>query len=84
MLEPVTCTSDEAVLFRRYAEMDGLRSILVVTSAYHSQRAVWTLRKVFQGSNILVGLESVPTGMQTPWPATWWLRLHGWRTVRRI
>lgn len=81
MLEPVTGTSDEAVLFRRYAEMQGLSSILVVTSAYHSRRALWTLRKVFQGSNVVVGLESVPTGMQTPSPVVWWLRLRGWRTV---
>ena len=81
MLEPVGGTSDEAVLFRRYAETEGVRSILVVTSAYHSRRALWTLRKAFEGSNIAIGLEPVPTGAQTPSPISWWLRVRGWRTV---
>jgi len=81
MLEPVGGTSDEAVLFRRYAEREGLHSILVVTSAYHSRRALWTLRKVFEGSNIVIGLEPAPTGFQAPSPIAWWLHLRGWKTV---
>ena len=81
MLERVSGTSDEAALFRRYAETEGLHSILVVTSAYHSRRALWTLRKVFRGSNIVIGLEPVPTGFQTPSPIAWWLRVRGWKTV---
>jgi len=81
MLEPVGGTFDEAVLFRRYAETESLHSILVVTSAYHSRRALWTRRKVFKGSNIVIGLEPVPTGFQTPSPIAWWLRVRGWKTV---
>jgi uncharacterized SAM-binding protein YcdF (DUF218 family) len=79
--EAVTSTHDEALLLRRYATTHGLRSILVVTSAYHSRRALWTLRRVFQGSGIEVGLTAVAPGQQSPPPATWWWHALGWRTV---
>jgi uncharacterized SAM-binding protein YcdF (DUF218 family) len=54
---------------------------LVVTSAYHSRRALWIFRKVFSGTGIDIGLTAVAPGEQTPSPATWWLQLRGWRTV---
>ena len=79
--QPVSSTHDEALLLRGYAEAHGLRSLLVVTSAYHSRRALWTFRKVFEGSGINVGLMIVEPGEETPRPATWWLHLSGWRTV---
>ncbi len=79
--EPVTSTYDEAVLLRRYATQHGLRSLLIVTSAYHTRRTLWTLRTVFQGSGIEVGLEGVAPGQQSPTASTWWLYCLGWRTV---
>ncbi len=79
--EPVSSTYDEAKLLRIYALENGFRSLLFVTSGYHSRRALWTLRQVFQGSHMALGLDAVPTGIQTPSPATWWLRPRGWRTV---
>jgi uncharacterized SAM-binding protein YcdF (DUF218 family) len=79
--EPVGGTHDEAVLVRRYAEREGLRKILVVTSAYHSRRALWTFRRVFDGSGISVGIEVAEVGWQTPKPATWWLHARGWQIV---
>lgn len=77
----VTSTYEEARLLREYAVEHRLRSILIVTSAYHSRRALWTLRRVFEGSGIELGLESPPAGWQTPAPATWWLHTQGWRVV---
>ena len=77
----VSSTHDEAMLLRAVAEAQGLRSILIVTSAYHSRRALWTFRKVFEGSGINVGVTVVPTGDETPPVATWWLYLSGWREV---
>ena len=77
----VSSTYDEALLLRRYAEAHQIRSILVVTSAYHSRRALWTMRRVFAGSGIEIGLASPATGWQTPPPATWWLHTKGWRVV---
>lgn len=77
----VTSTFDEAVLLRRYTEAKGLRSILVVTSAYQVRRARWTFERVFRGSSVAVAFEAVPPGDQMPRPATWWLHMQGWRMV---
>lgn len=81
LLEPVSSTDGEAVVLREYAEANRLKSLLVVTSAYHSRRALWTLRRAFAGSGTRVGLEAVKTGLQTPGPATWWLHMGGWNAV---
>jgi len=78
---PVTSTYDEAALLREYSERHGLHSLLIVTSAYHSRRALWTFRYVFGESAIVVGLEPANTGAQSPRPLIWWLSLLGWRTV---
>jgi uncharacterized SAM-binding protein YcdF (DUF218 family) len=77
----VSNTYDEAVVIRDYALAHGLRSILVVTSAYHSRRALWTLRRAFQGSGVEVGLYAVAPGQQMPAPASWWWHPFGWRVV---
>jgi uncharacterized SAM-binding protein YcdF (DUF218 family) len=79
--QPVTSTYDEARALRDYAAAHDLRALLVVTSAYHSRRALWTLRRVFAGSNIEVGLMPVAPGAQTPLPSRWWLSGCGWRVV---
>ena len=65
----VSSTHEEAVLLREFAAAHNLRSLLFVTSAYHSRRALWTLRRVFEGSGVEIGLDFVPAGqMQTPGP----------------
>jgi uncharacterized SAM-binding protein YcdF (DUF218 family) len=78
---PVSSTYEEAALLKNYAENNGLRSLLIVTSAYHSRRALWTFRHIFQGSRIEVGLDPVRTGIQTPLPEFWWLSIRGWKMV---
>jgi uncharacterized SAM-binding protein YcdF (DUF218 family) len=77
----VTSTRDEAALMREYAVSTGLRSILVVTSAYQVRRARWTFNQIFAGSGVTVSFSSVPPGDQTPRPLTWWLHRRGWRMV---
>jgi uncharacterized SAM-binding protein YcdF (DUF218 family) len=81
LVTPVYGTYDEAILLRQYADTHGLRSLLLVTSAYHSRRALWTFRRVFSGNGATIGLESVETGIQTPSPATWWFHTRGWKMV---
>ena len=78
---PVSSTWDEAVLVSEYAKTHNLRSILIVTSAYHSRRALWSFRTLMHDTNTQVGLDAVPTGIQTPPPATWWLHGRGWQLV---
>lgn len=77
----VTGTYEEAALVRDYATSNGLRSILFVTSQYHSRRALWTVRRTFAGTQIAVGLETARPGTDTPSPLAWWLRPRGWSTV---
>jgi uncharacterized SAM-binding protein YcdF (DUF218 family) len=79
--ETVSSTHDEALAARAYAERGGARSLLFVTSAYHTRRALWTLRRAFRGSGVEVGVEAVEPGGQTPPAATWWLYRRGWGAV---
>ena len=74
-------THEEVLLIKDYAGTQGLRSLLVVTSAYHSRRALRSLRHTFAGTGTTVGLDPVRPGWQTPSPAFWWLQLEGWRIV---
>ena len=78
---PVASTWDEAQLISDYARTHNLRSILIVTSGYHSRRALWTFRTLLQNTNTQVGLDPVETGIQTPHPATWWVYPKGWQLV---
>jgi len=79
--QPASSTYDESLTLRDYATAHGLHSLLVVTSPYHSRRALWTLRRVFRGSDVTVGLDPVEAGQQSPAPAAWWLDRRGWQTV---
>lgn len=79
--QQVASTHDEALLLREYASAHGLRSILLVTSAYHSRRALRTFGKAFEGSGVQVGLVNVAPGEDMPPAATWWLHARGWQFV---
>jgi uncharacterized SAM-binding protein YcdF (DUF218 family) len=69
-------TRDEALIVKEYAERERFRSVLIVTSSYHSRRALRTMQQVFANNGMAVGLE--PTSTSTVF---WWLRPEGWRTV---
>lgn len=77
---PVSSTWDEAERVCEYSKAHGLRSMLIVTSGYHSRRALWTFRTICQNAT-QVGLDPVAPGIQTPHPATWWLYPRGWQLV---
>ena len=72
-----TSTREEALLLKDFAVGEGLKSLLVVTSSYHSRRTLGCLRQTFAGTGTTIGLEPVGDGE----PAFWWLRPEGWRTV---
>jgi uncharacterized SAM-binding protein YcdF (DUF218 family) len=81
LMKPVESTFDETQVVRDYAQQHGLHSILIVTSAYHSRRALWVFSRVFRDTGIRVGLISVRPGQESPPPVTWWLTLRGWKLV---
>lgn len=76
-------THDEADLLAKTAKERGIKSILLVTSAYHTRRALWTFEKTMQYNDVPVelGIASPPTGQQTPPPFYWWLTANGWNFV---
>lgn len=81
LAKPVSSTQEEAELVRQYAEEHRLHSLLIVTSAYHSRRALWVFSRVFQNTGIRIGLVSVKPGDESPRPATWWFSIRGWKLV---
>lgn len=77
----VTSTHDEALRVREYAEREGSRSLLVVTAAYQSRRARWTMERVLGASGVRIGVDAPPPGEESPPASTWWLRGLGWKLV---
>jgi hypothetical protein len=57
------------------------RADAIVTSAYHSRRALWTVRRVLSGSRIEVGIDPAEPGLETPRPGVRTFTLRGWRDV---
>jgi len=74
-------THDEALAVGRYADRTALKRVLIVTSAYHSRRALWTLQRELRTRGVVVGVDPVAPGQQTPGPLTWWWTRRGWRDV---
>lgn len=81
--ENVTGTNYEADLFAKVAKENNLNSIMLVTSAYHSRRTLWTFQEAVAKNNLSVeiGIESPQVGIQTPSKFTWWLSRKGWMFV---
>lgn len=74
-------TYEESLEVRHYATAHELKRLLVVTSAYHTRRALWSLRRACEGSGIEIGIDGPPPGWQTPSPGRWWWRRWGWKVV---
>lgn len=76
-------TDDEANLVVQVAAERKLKSILLVTSAYHTRRAFWVFGEAMRDNNtsVEIGIESPPAGQQTPTAFIWWLSPRGWDFV---
>lgn len=83
LLQPIVAgTIDEARVFAEKAKTENLKSVLLVTSAYHTRRALWTFTRVSAENNAAeIGIESARAGIQTPPPSRWWLSAAGWNLV---
>lgn len=58
-----------------------LASVLIVTSGYHTRRALKTFEKILAGTRTEIDITGVPPGDQTPNPKYWWLQPRGWQMV---
>jgi uncharacterized SAM-binding protein YcdF (DUF218 family) len=76
-------TNYEAKMIANIAKERQFKSVLLVTSGYHTKRALWTFDKYFQKGEVSVeiGIVSPNPGIQTPTIATWWLSSNGWSLV---
>jgi uncharacterized SAM-binding protein YcdF (DUF218 family) len=77
----VAGTDEEAKSFASKAEELNVTSLLVVTSAYHTRRSLWTFEKILTSKGVVIGIDSPPPGDRTPGPWYWWLTPRGWQTV---
>jgi len=74
-------TYEESLGLRDYATAHKLQRLLIVTSAYHTRRTLWSMRHACEGSGLEIGIDSPPPGWQTPAPSRWWWRRWGWKVV---
>jgi len=79
--QTVSSTHEEAQALRDYVDQQGLNAVLIVTSSYHSRRALSSFRRVFASSNCRLGIQPVPVSLERFGPGTWWLHLRGWNAV---
>jgi uncharacterized SAM-binding protein YcdF (DUF218 family) len=56
----VTSTRDEALALRQYVDEQGIERVIVVTSAFHTRRSRWILRKELAGSAVTLQLAAAP------------------------
>ncbi len=56
-------TYEESVGLRDYASAHQLKRLLVVTSAYHTRRTLWSLRHACEGSGIELGIDGSQASM---------------------
>jgi uncharacterized SAM-binding protein YcdF (DUF218 family) len=77
----VTSTYDEVVELRDWARRTNLSSLLVVTSEYHSRRANWTFKQVFNQQSPAPNVVVVAPAQQLLTPSTWWCHKKGWQSV---
>jgi uncharacterized SAM-binding protein YcdF (DUF218 family) len=77
----VTGTVWEAKELATEVNRTGIKSVLIVTSAYHTRRSLWTFEKFLAGENVEIGIVHSPVGDQTPRLRSWWVTPRGWNMV---
>lgn len=75
----VSSTRDEALVARDLMLKKNLKTCLVVTDPFHTQRARWIFIDVFKAS----GLEARVYPVQNHWyrSQTWWRSAEGWQVT---
>lgn len=76
----VTGTESEASAMALEAGKSEIRSVVIVTSPYHTRRSLRTFEKAL-GIDVTVGIEHSPITHDSPTPEFWWLRPNGWNSV---
>jgi uncharacterized SAM-binding protein YcdF (DUF218 family) len=77
----VSGTDQEAQAIKDELDRKQIKSLLIVTSAYHTRRALRTFEKILADKNVEIGIAHPPAGVTTPDPNYWWLSPSGWQMV---
>lgn len=77
----VSGTNDEAEAVKAEIEQRRITSLLVVTSAYHTRRALRTFEKALADKHVETGIFHAEPGGTMADPNSWWLSTLGWQTV---
>jgi uncharacterized SAM-binding protein YcdF (DUF218 family) len=83
LLPAVSGTIMEATLVTKVAAERSRKSILIVTSPYHTRRVLWTFDEVFRDIGRATRIDIVPSsgGHMTLPACCWWLMTSGGRDV---
>ncbi len=76
-------TIEEANLVLDFTAGRGIKSILLVTSAFHSRRAVWSFERAISKNDvsIVIGVKSPVSDSYRPPASYWWFSRDGWQIV---
>lgn len=69
-----TSTFEEAEVAARVAKEQGWRSLIVVTSPFHTRRARATFHRAFHGMDTKIRVYHLPIGKSSDNPERWWRR----------
>lgn len=76
----VTGTIWEARNLKKIIDEENWKSVLLVTSAYHTKRSLWIFEEVL-GKDVKIGIISSSMGKEITSPWIWWLSPGGWTDV---
>jgi len=77
---PNTSTYDEARCYLKFLrEHPEVKKVALLTSWYHSSRALWTFQRIFEGSGITLSVVTAPTSGFTA--GNWWTSEVGMITI---
>lgn len=80
LLPQVTGTIYEARALNEKIKAGKIKSVMLVTSAYHSRRALWTFENEIS-ADVQIGVVTPDGREPLPVPSVWWLSPGGWRLV---
>jgi len=69
-----TSTFDEAYDTARYVKKHNIKHIILITSAFHSRRALYAFKKIFQKKGIDINIEMYVPPQQLKRINGWWRR----------
>lgn len=78
--EVVRGTNDEAVLLCERAKKENWKSVILVTSPFHTRRAAWAVRRACARANVEIEIGIVPAKSRAEMPR-WWTSLKNWRNA---